>query len=137
MPIDLADYSPSIKRFLNERGLACVYVLAHQGGAPSKIGHALDIAARVAAIQSANPAEIETHHLLWTPGKSVAVVIEETVQRELSARHLRGEWFDIPARDAAQAVTDAAKRLYPNAVLVPHEMIIDQLRGAKTARVTT
>ena len=77
MPIDLADYSPSIKRFLKERGLACVYVLAHQGGAPSKIGHALDIAARVAAIHSANPAEIETHHLLWTPGKSVAVVIEE------------------------------------------------------------
>lgn len=130
MPIDLADYAPGVRRFLKERGLACVYVLAHQGGRPSKIGHALDIASRVAAIQSGNPVPVETHHLLWTPGKAIAVVIEESVQREFAEQRLLGEWFDVTAADAALAVNSAAARLYPNAVLVPHERLLGQLRAA-------
>lgn len=129
--INLADYTPAMKTFIRERAMACVYVLALPAGSPVRIGHATDIHNHLSTMLSTTPYEIFVRHLIWTPGKMVAVVIENAVRHELQTHHLRQKWFDLQAEAAIERVTSCCSRLFPGANLVPHERIIGQLRASK------
>jgi hypothetical protein len=132
MRIDLDDYTPAMRRFIKTREMACVYVLSHRVGRPCRVGHCLDVHAHVGMIRSLNAALIDVNHLLWCPGKMVAVVVENAVRNELAGHHIRQKWFDLDPDHCTARITEAAARLYPGANLVTHDAIIRQLNRPQT-----
>lgn len=115
MTIDISQYTPKKRRFLRERGRCCVYVVGPVRGMPSKIGIAMDIVARMSSIQSGNWTDMVVHSLVWTPGKLVALRVEERVHEILkrAGKWVTREWFNVPPEWAQKAIDCVVREDFP------------------------
>ena len=85
--------------------MACLYVLGIEGG-PLKVGWAADALKRVKAIQVGNHLPLVLMHSVAVPWCE-AIQIESRAHRLLDEYAISGEWFDVTASVALQAIMDA------------------------------
>lgn len=85
-----------------------VYIVSDVAGAVVKIGKAVNPIARLAQLQTGNPAELFVHRLFWMDRKD-ADMIEIEAHTQASARYqrLQGEWFKCTVNEAHEVVEDA------------------------------
>jgi hypothetical protein len=134
MPIDLADYSTSIKVALKKSGFACVYVASVQCGRPCRVGYAIDLGAAIQRFQRFSPLPIVVEDVMWVPDRGIATTISQTVMASIAAYRQNGGWYDLTAESIASAVHLETFRLYPNTVTVPHNRLIAQWSGKRFGR---
>lgn len=83
----------------------CVYVVGGpKGKKPVKIGYAKDMTKRLAALQVGSPVELTVWGDISKLRRHEAQNIEREAHKLLSDRHVRGEWFDISAEEATDAI---------------------------------
>jgi hypothetical protein len=124
--IHLSDYSPATLKFLKAHDLACVFVLAVEGGRPCKIGHALGLKYRFDQVQSQHPKALTIEHVAWTPSAATAALIVEDISHRLAARAMNAGWYHLDVADAVAAVRKAC-RMFPSHRIVEHEALMLQL----------
>jgi hypothetical protein len=124
--IALADYSPTTLKFIKTNDLACVFVLAVEGGRPCKIGHALNLRYRFDQVQAQHPQALTIEHVAWTPSAATAALIAEDISHRLAARAMNAGWYHLDIADAVGAVRKAC-RLFPSHRIVEHEALVLQL----------
>jgi len=78
---------------------------------PVRIAMARNIQRRFHDLQELSWLPLKVHFIVWTPGKPVAMRIEQEAHRLLQERHQHDKWFNVPVRFAANAVLLAAERL--------------------------
>lgn len=86
-----------------------VYVIGSADN-PVKVGLADKPAVRLAQMQVGNPDELRIHHEIafdW----QVAEDVEKSVHRALAKFHRRGEWFNVSAAQAREAIMRAGQVL--------------------------
>jgi hypothetical protein len=130
--IALADYSPTTLKFLKAHDLACVFVLAVEGGRPVKIGHALNLGYRFDQVQAQHPKALTIEHVAWTPSAATAALIAEDIAHRLAARAMNAGWYHLDVADAVAAVRKAC-RMFPSSRIVEHEALLQQLTGLTPA----
>lgn len=123
-PIDLADYSQTIRCALKKGGYACVYVAAVQDGRPCRIGYALDLMDAIKRLQRSSPLQISIWDVMWVPDRGIATTIVQSVLASIAEHRGAGGWHDLEALSVVDAVHLETCRLYPNAVTVPHDQLI-------------
>jgi hypothetical protein len=122
--INLSDYSPTTLKFIKTNDLACVYILAVEGGRPCKIGHALNLRYRFDQVRTQHPKEITIEHVAWTPSAATAAL----VSHRLAARAMNAGWYHLDVADAVAAVRKAC-RMFPSTRIVEHAALMAQLGG--------
>ena len=74
------------------RRLRCaVYLIA--GGGAVKVGISDRPGTRLQGLQTASPVPLSLEARVWFPDRSSARSAEAAIHRDMSAHHLRGEWF--------------------------------------------
>jgi hypothetical protein len=126
--ISLADYTPTTLKFLKSNDLACVFVLAVEGGRPVKIGHALSLKYRFDQVQAQHPRVLTIEHVAWTPSAATAALIVEDISHRLAARAMNAGWYHLDVADAVAAVRKACRQ-FPSSRIVEHEALMAQLGG--------
>jgi hypothetical protein len=126
--ISLADYTPTTLKFLKSNDLACVFVLAVEGGRPVKIGHALSLKYRFDQVQAQHPRVLTIEHVAWTPSAATAALIAEDISHRLAARAMHAGWYHLDVSDAVAAVRKACRQ-FPSSRIVEHEALMAQLGG--------
>ena len=129
--IDLAEYTPSIMKFIKQRKLCAVCVFAHEGKAPSKLTYGSDPADRLDRLQVGNPYQINAEFLIWTPGEPVAQLIVSTVMiatKTLEGKKLMGGWYDISSVMLVTAVNEVVRKYFSDAQIVDHAELMRLLR---------
>ena len=136
MPIDLADYTPKKRQHLKEVGAYCIYVIGPIETGPMKIGYAFDVVQRFAHVQTGNWERLFIYHVLWCPGKPIAIRVENEIHAILqqAKRKISGEWFDLDLEWSKRTVQFVARKLYPTAVFLSHGQMIDFLRKKQLDR---
>lgn len=86
-----------------------VYVIQAEGG-PVKVGVAGDPLRRLVALQTASFARLSLHFAKVVPSGQAAQV-EARAHQQLADKRRAGEWFDVPAATAADALVSAARDL--------------------------
>lgn len=81
-----------------------VYVIGPASGRPVKIGYASDTAKRLSGIQNGNHEELHIHYEFCCDGRLDAERVEKAAHSVLRDRRIRGEWFDVDADAAADAI---------------------------------
>jgi len=83
--------------YANKRteGPTCVYVI--EGGGHCKIGLAMDVSRRIAALQLACPMPLTIKGALMLSGFHEAREIERGLHEAFAYCRVHGEWFDAPA----------------------------------------
>jgi hypothetical protein len=133
MSVDLADYSKPIRDALKRGKFCCVYVAAIETPTLCRIGYAEDLNAAVGRLQRTSPAPVRVDSALWVPDKGIAMVAAKAVQCDLALHQKPGGWFDTTADRATVALGIAAFRIYPGAIMVWHNQLIDQWRARGAA----
>jgi hypothetical protein len=128
MPIDLTDYSASIKAALKKGGYACVYVASVQNGRPCRVGYAEDLCAAVKRLARSSPLKISVEDAIWVPDRGIATTIAQSVLASIAPHRQAGGWHDLAAESVRGAVHLETFRLYPGAATVPHNELIAQWR---------
>lgn len=64
-----------------------------------KVGYAANLYVRFSNLRVDNPFEAKLE-AYWEMPKKVALDVERFVHIALAAKHIRGEWFDLPAKEA-------------------------------------
>jgi hypothetical protein len=126
--IALADYSSTTLQFIKTHDLACVFVLAVEGGRPCKIGHALNLRYRFDQVQAQHPRVLTIEHVAWTPSAATAALIAEDISHRLAARAMNAGWYHLDVADAVAAVRKACRQ-FPSSRIVEHEALMAQLGG--------
>lgn len=134
--LTLRDYSPKKRLYLRVRGLHCLYVVAADEAGPCKVGYAQDIVTRFVSMQNGNWQRLFVHYLLWTPGKPVALRMEDYCHTVLPNR-LLGEWFAVEVSQAIDAVRTAANECYPALQMYEHDEMVRYLRKKMLDRKDT
>jgi hypothetical protein len=136
MPIDMTDYTRRRRQHLRDVGAYCIFVVGPTTTGPLKIGYAADVVQRFGSMCADNWLPISVHHLMWCPGRPIAVRVESEVHSILDRanKRIRGEWFDVDIEWATRTVHFAAIKLYPTAVFLTHERMIAFLRERETKR---
>jgi hypothetical protein len=130
--ISLSDYSPTTLKFIKANDLACVFVLAVEGGRPCKIGHALSLKYRFDQVQAQHPKVLTLEHVAWCPSAATAALIAEDISHRLAARAMNAGWYHLDVADAIAAVRKACRQ-FPSSRIVEHEALMLQL-GTMAAR---
>jgi hypothetical protein len=116
-----------VRRVVAEvRTLACVFVLAVEGGRPVKIGHALSLKYRFDQVQAQHPKALTIEHVAWTPSAATAALIVEDIAHRLSARAMNAGWYYLDVADAVGAVRRACRQ-FPSSRIVEHQALMAQL----------
>jgi hypothetical protein len=79
-----------------------------------KVGYATNLYVRFSNLRVDNPLEAKLA-AYWEMPKRVALDVERFVHIALDARHVRGEWFDLPAKEAlphVERIRDLVSQLY-------------------------
>lgn len=82
-----------------------VYVIGAQDN-PVKIGHANRVETRLTSLQMGNPDELRILAKVVVPW-DLAALIEKQTHGVLSHHHRRGEWYNVSAATAVQAIEGA------------------------------
>jgi Meiotically up-regulated gene 113 len=106
--------------------LSYVYVVASQAGTV-KIGYSTNPQMRMAALQTASAAPLRLAHVMATDidGR----MLEAEAHRLLDRHRLSGEWFDVSAEVAIEAVETAAKGLGLPVVSTDSERLAEAVAG--------
>lgn len=126
MPIDLSDYSQTIKAALKKGGYACVYVASVAGGRPCRVGYATDLCEAVKRLVRASPLDIVVDDAMWVPDRRIATTIAQSVLAAIGGHRRAGGWHDLAAGSVVSAVHLDTFRLFPGATTVPHDQLISQ-----------
>lgn len=84
-----------------------VYVIGVDADGPVKVGFAADVAVRLSALQIGCPDELMVHKAVSVP-KVMADLVERAVHAKLKEHHRRGEWYNVTAGQAINAVSELA-----------------------------
>jgi hypothetical protein len=126
--IYLTDYSPATLKFIRSHDLACVFVLAVEGGRPVKIGHALGLKYRFDRAQAEHPKTLTIEHVARTPSAATAALIVEDIAHKLAPRAMHAGWYHLDVADAVAAVRRACRQ-FPSHRIVEHEALMLLLAG--------
>ena len=89
-------------------GYHYVYVISEAGqGGPCKIGVADRPNGRLSSMQSGNARKLRLVRFWRLPGKPASHRVERAAHASLTAKVIRGEWFDIGRKKACAAVDRA------------------------------
>jgi hypothetical protein len=124
MAVDLGDYTPALKAGLKKAGFACVYVAS--AGTACRVGYALDLPAAIQRFQRTSPVPIEVEDVVWVPDRGIATTITQAVLATIARHRAAGGWHDVPAASVAGELGLTTVRLYPEAVTVPHEQLVNR-----------
>jgi hypothetical protein len=113
-------------------GFACVYVASAESGRPCRVGYALDLVDAVKRLARSSPVPIDVDNAVWVPGRGITTTTAQSVLASIASRSGAGGWHDLPAASVVRAVELETFRLYPNAVIVPHDQLISK-RARKAA----
>src|SRR5215831_1543569 len=78
---------------------------------PTRVAMARNIQRRFHDLQEMSWLPLKVHFIVWTPGKPVAMRVEQEAHKLLEQKHKHDKWFDVPVRFAANAILLAAERL--------------------------
>lgn len=131
MPIDLADYTKSIRSALKRGKFCCVYVASTATPPLCRIGYAEDLPAASARLQRLVPGGISIDSALWMPDRGAAMTVAKAVQCDLAPCAAAGGWFDISAERATAALEIATFRIFPGAMVTWH---MELMRAALPGR---
>jgi hypothetical protein len=95
-----------------------VYAIAASNAV--KIGKTRDIKSRLDNIQSSHYEPLKLAFSLPCDD-AVAAAVERLVHRLLSAKRLRGEWFDVTVEEALAAIADAIEVIQGHPIQHPAE----------------
>lgn len=84
----------------------CVYVVGPITGFPCKVGVAGNLKKRVDTLQTGHWEELSIHHAVMVRSKSLAFKVEKLAMNRLKDHRIRGEWFNVFAKDAAKVLND-------------------------------
>lgn len=88
-----------------KENLAYVYVIGSSGG-PCKVGYSVDTERRLRDLQRPRTQRI-TVFGKWPIGHAAALSVERYAHWLLREKQISGEWFDVTAEEAADAVSAA------------------------------
>lgn len=74
------------------------YLYVVEVGEMVKVGYAANLYIRLSNLRTDNPFEARME-AFWEMPKKVVLDVERFVHIALAAKHVRGEWFDLPAKD--------------------------------------
>lgn len=131
MAVDLKAYTPKLKAGLKKAGFACVYVAS--AGSVCRVGYALDLPAAIQRFQRTSPLPIEVEDAVWVPDRGIATVIAQSVLSTIAKHRSAGGWHDMEASSVAGEVQLTTHRLYPNAVTVQHDQLVNKWGSEKPA----
>jgi hypothetical protein len=86
---------------------AYVYVIGSQSG-PCKVGYSVDTERRLKDIQRPKTQRIQIFGK-WPLGHATALAVERYAHWLLRDKQISGEWFDVTAEEAADAVSRAVR----------------------------
>lgn len=129
--IDLATYSRQSLNALHKAGMACIYILAYEGGSPCRMGYAKRPVGKITELRRANAKRLSLRHLVWTPSIGTAMMIEANARERLGQIDAGQQWLDYLDTEVISAVNSAIALLYPKAEhIVPHEAMLRRLKMA-------
>lgn len=98
--------NPGQREILKRQGFCACYVLGLAECGPVKVGYASDIVTRVSQIQSAHWKPVTVFAVYWFAGLPLAQRVEAGALSALkgTGAHIRGEWFETSAKEAAKIV---------------------------------
>jgi len=109
--------------YSQELHLCYVYLIAESEDGPTKIGVSNNVKRRLYALQISNPRTLKCYGARPFITTAEAFDFEAALHDTFSEYHLRGEWFDIPARHIAMKVRikygkpDTKEQLMEKAIL--------------------
>lgn len=114
---------------------ACVYAVGPTGGRPVKIGWARQLKDRMQAIQLGSWKELQVHDIVWTAGDMLAIRLynETTALFDKANRRLCGDWFDVTADFASQALRIAAEK--SGVPTFSHGEMLERVRAIRQAKI--
>ena len=80
-----------------------VYIIGECEEGPVKIGHSHSPQKRKGNLQTGNPEQLHVFARIQCDDPEM---LESMLHLHFASRHRRGEWFDVTAKDAAQAAKD-------------------------------
>lgn len=100
-------------RAFDHENVTCVYLVGPRDAGPVKVGLAKDLKSRLGSIQTSNWTEIFILGVAWFRGRKLAARTESEAHRILDkdSKRIRGEWFDVDAGRAMNAIEIAANNL--------------------------
>jgi len=104
--------NPTLAAIVDEaRAVSFVYVVSSDTGVV-KVGFSKDVASRLATLQTGNPDRLKvyTHHEVPA---SLAQIVERRAHELLHAAHMCGEWFQVTAHEAEDAILTAILEIVP------------------------
>jgi hypothetical protein len=86
--------------------------------------YALDLPAAIQRFQRTSPVPIEVEDVMWVPDRGIATRIAQAVLATIAKHRAPGGWHDVPAASVAGKLGLTTVRLYPEAVTVPHDLLV-------------
>jgi hypothetical protein len=104
-----ARWRRAFKARLATLNLHAIYVIG-PGNGPLKIGYAKNVQARLSSIAMAHwEHDIELHFFCWCAGTVFTRALEKRVHLRFDDKRVRGEWFDVTADEAKEAIVSIAR----------------------------
>jgi hypothetical protein len=88
--------------------LSSVYVVSNAANPLLKIGYADNLKSRISGLQCGSPVELSLVHFVYFVDGMIAKQIEGDVHKILAEWRRKGEWFDVTAEQAGDAIAKAA-----------------------------
>lgn len=109
-----------------------VYVIQAEGG-PVKIGVARDPGRRLAALQTATHVALRLEHAEPVDEGLDVLAVEKAAHRLLDAARVQGEWFDVTAAAAREAIRAAISQQvpFPADFVIISDITSEQVRAAR------
>lgn len=89
------------------QALSSVYVIGNEANGLHKIGYADNLGNRLSGLSVGSPVPLFLRHFLYFVDFLVAQRVEKEAHRILAEYRRRGEWFDVTAAQAGEAIAQA------------------------------
>jgi hypothetical protein len=97
------------QNYITLQGFHSLYLVTTARNRPVKVGITDDPVQRLAGLQVAHFEFLRFHRFWWLPGRPIASRIERAFKQHFARTMIRGEWFDLPPREA-EAFVEASIR---------------------------
>lgn len=88
--------------------MSAVYVIGNAANNLMKIGYADNLKSRISGLSCGSPVELRLAHFVYFVDGFVCKTVETEAHKLLADRRRKGEWFEVTAEEAGEAIASSA-----------------------------